>query len=90
MYGRNHTNETKRKISEANKGKLKGTKNPTYGTTRPKHVREALSKYRIGSIWMYNDALQKTKQVKSEQVIAYQIDGWVRGRKSYKAGGEGA
>lgn len=34
MYGKNHSEETKMKISKANKGKLVGEKNPMYGIHR--------------------------------------------------------
>ena len=45
FYGRHHTEETKKKLSEANKGKQLGKDNPFYGKT---HSEE--SKKRIGAI----------------------------------------
>ena len=37
MYGKSHSQKSKRKISEENKGKLMGEKNPCYGRKGEKH-----------------------------------------------------
>lgn len=43
MYGKHHTEEAKRKISAANKGKLCGERNPNYGTAVSDEVRKKMS-----------------------------------------------
>lgn len=83
MFGKTHSEETRKKIGKANKGKLAGSNNPMFGKSRSKKVKEALSKFRTGSIWMHNDELKQCKQVPKDQVITYQIDGWTRGRRHY-------
>lgn len=46
MYGKNHSDETKQKISEINKGRLLGDKNPS---KRPE-IREKISKTKMGEL----------------------------------------
>lgn len=62
FYGKHHSEETKKKISDLNKGKFAGDKNffygksfsgeqhPLYGTQRPQHVKDALSKAHKGKV----------------------------------------
>lgn len=83
MYGKTQSDETRKKISIKNKGKLAGNKNPMFGKKRTKEVKAALSKFRTGSCWMYNDELKKSIQVQKDKIIEYMIDGWDRGRKKY-------
>lgn len=83
MFGKNHSKESKTKISQANKGKLSGDKNPMFAKQRSNKIKEILSEYRIGSVWMFNDELKKCKQISKDKVIDFQIDGWTRGRRRY-------
>lgn len=46
MYGKHHSEETKRKIGAANKGKLAGENNPHYGIPLPDKVKKKLSESR--------------------------------------------
>lgn len=48
MYGKHHTEETKRKLSEAHKGKYTGENNPMYGKHRSNEVKEKLRKANKG------------------------------------------
>jgi group I intron endonuclease len=46
FYGKKHSEETKKKISKANKGKLSGKNNPFYGKTQTKKIIEKMKKSR--------------------------------------------
>ena len=48
-YGRTHSEETKRKISESRAGKYYGEDNPFYGKTHTEETRKILSESRIGT-----------------------------------------
>ena len=47
FYGKQHTYETKQKISAKNKGKLSGESHPLYGKKRDENVRSKISKSRL-------------------------------------------
>lgn len=48
MYGKQHTEETKKKISNANKGKLTGKKNPNYGAVVSAETRRKIGEAHMG------------------------------------------
>ena len=50
FYGKKHTDETKQKISEANKGKLAGENHPLYGKHRSKETIDKIIKTRAKSL----------------------------------------
>ncbi len=68
--GRNHSAETKKLISEKNKGKKLGLDNPMHR----KEVKNKLSKYRSGKIWITNGITNKL--IQPDQEIE---TGWIRG-----------
>lgn len=80
-----HSEETKKKIGAANKGKLAGEKNPIYGQKRPEYIVQILREEKINTHRMHNDELKKCRQVKKGEIIEHQIDGREFGRKRYKS-----
>ena len=48
MFGRHHTEEAKRKVSVANKGRFVGEKSYLYGTKRPKEIGQKVSASKKG------------------------------------------
>lgn len=48
MYGKHHSKETLKKISNSRKGKLKGEDNPFYGKHHTEEVKQKLRELRIG------------------------------------------
>lgn len=80
MYGKPHSDETRRKISQANKNRFCGSDNPMYGKQRSDQEKIALRDLKSGTKWMHNE--QTSKQVKSEYVQTYLENGWFLGRKT--------
>lgn len=66
--------ETKQKISEANKGE----KNPYYGKHPSKDIKKKLSKLYKNTKWINNGVI--TKRVKHDELQQYLENGWVLGR----------
>ncbi len=63
--GRKHSEETKKKMSETAKERLKDpTKNSQYGTC-----------------WIYNEELKENKKIKKEELQEWINKGWIKGRK---------
>jgi G:T-mismatch repair DNA endonuclease (very short patch repair protein) len=48
MYGRNHTEESKQKMSDSNKGKYDGEKNPFYGRCHTEETKRLISLKKVG------------------------------------------
>lgn len=49
MYGKHHTEETRRKLSEINKGKNSGEKNPMYGKHLLEDTKEKIRQARLNT-----------------------------------------
>jgi len=66
MTGKKHTEESKRKISLANKGKRRGKDNPFYGK---KHTEESLAKMRVAQKGQHRG--EKNQNWKGGRYIAH-------------------
>lgn len=89
FYGKKHTQESKKKMSEMKKGKYKGDKNPMFGKKRPDlsernrkghslEARKKMSEKRQGRIWVKKEDNQTLIYEKDLQ--QYLALGWIRGR----------
>ncbi len=89
FYGCKHTPETKKKMSEAKKGKYLGENNPLYGRKNPLlaernkrghslEARNKMSEKRKGRIWIKKG--DKQTLISLDEFEKYSLLGWVRGR----------
>lgn len=87
MYGRHHTEETKKQYSLQRKGKLagdnnpmygvdrRGEKNPNYGNVRSAESRELTGKNSRGRIWINNG--KENKFIKPKDLHEYESKGFI-------------
>lgn len=94
FYGKHHTEETKRKLSEANKGKTRseevkkrlsemnrGEKNHFFGKTHTVEARQKMSLKRVGkNNPQYNKPWYNNGEKEAHYFEGEQPEGWVRGR----------
>ena len=72
FYGKHHTEESKKKIREGNKGKRVGEKNPFYGKTHSEEARKKMREAKKGMRWFNNGKIN---------IRAYECpEGFVPGR----------
>ncbi len=71
MLGKTFSEESKKKISEANKGKLVGEKNPMYGKTHSLEVRKKISEANIGRKIKKGPMSEEQKNKIRNSVILY-------------------
>ena len=71
MLGKTLSEKSKKKISEANKGKLVGGKNPMYGKTHSLEVRKKISEANIGRKIKKGPMSEEQKNKIRNSVILY-------------------
>lgn len=77
-----------KKWNEANPDYFKGERNPMYGKTHSEKTRKRLSETHTGSqnsqygkCWIYSIHEKKSIKIKSDDLMYYLNNGWVKGRK---------
>lgn len=77
-----------KKWHEANPGYFKGERNPMYGKTHSEKARKRLSETHTGSqnsqygkCWIYSMHEKKSIRIKSDELMCYLNNGWIKGRK---------
>ena len=86
MYGKHHSEETKAKIREAEKGKFDGEKNPFYGKKHTEETREKMRGNRPSVSGENNPMYGRPWW--NENTPQEKIDEWRKNKPSFKSGEE--
>ena len=81
MKGRRHSEESKKKMSAAKKGKYSGRNNPNHGRKHSPATKAAIANRRKKLKWIIDPITAVQKAVPGEKVEEYLRLGWVLGRK---------
>lgn len=82
MFGKKHSEETKRIFREQRKGKYAGPENPMFGRTHSKETVDFIKKNNTGRIWINNGIANK--YIFPDGAKEFLENDWKRGRKMDK------
>ena len=72
--GKHHTEETRKKISEGNKGKQAGENNPFYGKHHSEETRNKMREAHKGKHWYHNGEIN----IRAKECPEGFVPGWLR------------
>lgn len=78
MFGKNHSSESKQKMSAKKKGLYDGDQNPMFGKTHTKETVDFIRSNNLGRIWINNGI--SNKYIFPDEAKEFLDNGWVRGR----------